>query len=157
MPRQSSTPAHYCHFPGCQRFYRAHGLCPGHYYQLRQGQALRPLRPVGSSHINHGYRVIWVDGRSWLEHRWVWTQAHGAIPPGHAVHHRNGKRTDNRLENLYLMSASAHKTHHAQTDVRHLVCPACGGAFTTHAYRQIYCTYACWNTVRNARRRVTKV
>ena len=36
----------------------------------------------------------------WLEHRYVWTQAHGPISKGIHIHHINGNKKDNRLENL---------------------------------------------------------
>ena len=46
------------------------------------------------------------------EHRVVWIEANGPIPVGHHVHHRNGNITDNRLENLELLSAADHIRHH---------------------------------------------
>ena len=49
-------------------------------------------------------------------HRAVWERANGPIPDGHHVHHRNHDRSDNRLENLELLSASAHSLHHAQSN-----------------------------------------
>jgi len=48
---------------------------------------------------------IMKDGKQWYEHRWVWTQAHGKIPKGMQVHHINGKKNDNRLENLTLVTS----------------------------------------------------
>lgn len=44
------------------------------------------------------------DKVQWLEHRYVWTQAHGEIPKGMCIHHINGKRYDNRLENLRMVT-----------------------------------------------------
>ena len=35
-----------------------------------------------------------------LEHRIVWEKAYGPIPDGMHIHHKNGVRDDNRLENL---------------------------------------------------------
>ena len=34
------------------------------------------------------------------------------LEPGEVVHHRNGDRTDNRLENLELLAASEHSALH---------------------------------------------
>lgn len=50
------------------------------------------------------------------EHRVVWEEAHGPIPKGYHVHHRNGDITDNRLENLELMSAGDHTRHHNKNE-----------------------------------------
>ena len=46
------------------------------------------------------------DGKHWLEHRYVWTQANGEIPKGMQIHHINGDTKDNRLTNLRLVTAS---------------------------------------------------
>jgi hypothetical protein len=47
-----------------------------------------------------------------FEHRRVWEDANGPIPPGHVIHHINEVRTDNRLENLQLMRIGDHISHH---------------------------------------------
>ena len=49
-----------------------------------------------------------------LLHRAVWEAAHGPIPAGHHIHHRNHDWRDNRLENLECLPAVAHKSHHAK-------------------------------------------
>jgi hypothetical protein len=49
---------------------------------------------------------------SQLESRWVWEQAHGPIPPGHEIHHENHDGTDNRLDNLRLVTAEWHDNYH---------------------------------------------
>lgn len=46
-------------------------------------------------------------------HRLVWTNHNGAIPEGSVVHHKNGIKDDNRIENLELMTLSEHASLHA--------------------------------------------
>lgn len=43
-----------------------------------------------------------------LEHLVVWEQAHGPIPKGYVVHHLNGVKDDNRLENLDCTPRASH-------------------------------------------------
>lgn len=51
----------------------------------------------------HGYVLVRVEGKKIPEHRLVMEQIIGRpLMPGERVHHRNGKRDDNRPENLEL-------------------------------------------------------
>ena len=45
------------------------------------------------------------------EHKLVWESANGPIPHGWVIHHLNGVKTDNRLENLAAMPRNEHHTH----------------------------------------------
>ena len=47
------------------------------------------------------------DGTTKLEHRLVWEQHYGPIPPGGVIHHKNGDGRDNRVENLELMQRAS--------------------------------------------------
>lgn len=47
-----------------------------------------------------------------LEHRYIWEQAHGQlIPNGWHIHHLNGIRSDNRVENLVPIAPANHGGH----------------------------------------------
>jgi len=46
------------------------------------------------------------------EHRMVWESINGDIPNGYVVHHIDGDRLNNKIENLQLMTISEHSSHH---------------------------------------------
>ena len=58
------------------------------------------------------YKAVNVFGRTVPEHRLVWIKAHGPIPPGYEIHHRDGNPRNNKLENLIMLTKSAHKKEH---------------------------------------------
>lgn len=47
-----------------------------------------------------------------LVHRLVWEGVHGKIPKGMEVHHRNGVKADNRIQNLELVTHSENLLAH---------------------------------------------
>lgn len=60
-----------------------------------------------------GYPQVKLDGgRIVAEHRLVWEEAHGPIPDGYQIHHKNHIRTDNRLCNLECVDTVTHKRLH---------------------------------------------
>lgn len=62
----------------------------------------------------NGYRVITINNRREYEHRLVWKQHYGEIPKGYHIHHINGNKLDNRIENLELINLSEHEKLHAK-------------------------------------------
>ena len=52
------------------------------------------------------------DGRLGYRYRWIWEQAYGPIPNGFMIHHKNGDRNDDRLENLEMDKVSDHVRMH---------------------------------------------
>ena len=51
-------------------------------------------------------------------HRYVWEKEVGSIPKGFHVHHINGNKADNRIENLSIMTAKGHERLHGQEQAR---------------------------------------
>lgn len=101
-----------CTLPDCERKHRARGLCGLHYSRYLAGdrEFAGPPRRNGNGEGNlsvHGYVRITINGRSTAEHRWIMEQYLGrSLLPQETVHHKNGDKADNRLENLELWSSS---------------------------------------------------
>lgn len=116
-----------CFVDGCERDVRGgtKGLCSMHSQRLRKRGDIGPAGTLrsGRTHDKRGYVMVWMpdhpaakaDGYV-FEHRLVWWDAHGPIPEGWQVHHINGVKDDNRLENLRAMSNEDHQALHAAQD-----------------------------------------
>ena len=63
----------------------------------------------------HGYLMRKVDGKYVLEHRRVFALALGMeeLPPWLEIHHIDGDKTNNHLDNLALVTAAGHGKLHA--------------------------------------------
>lgn len=85
----------------------------------------KPTAGLRSVAVNGYVRLTLSDGRRVYEHRWIWQQTHGPIPPGAMIHHINEQKTDNRLENLKLvLNQREHSDEH-------------GGAMRTYPQRSM--------------------
>lgn len=97
-----------CTIDGCEQLHVAGGLCAMHWQRRSKngdvGGPERLVAPAGSGYVNpDGYRVFRVNGENILEHRQVMEKILGRpLEAFETVHHRNGRRADNRPANLEL-------------------------------------------------------
>ena len=91
-----------CSVEGCEKKHNAKGYCNTHYNRWRNyGNPLAEVK--GKGWAQNGY--VYKNGMP--EHRWVMEQHLGRkLLPNENVHHKNGQRDDNRIENLELWSRS---------------------------------------------------
>lgn len=98
-----------CSVDSCHRKADTRGLCIAHYARLLARGDVRAEIPIGEGKKGlrrkeniKGYRHVTVNGKSMSEHRAVWEAANGPLESWMHIHHRNGIKSDNRLENLEM-------------------------------------------------------
>lgn len=82
------------------------------------GYAIIPPKvpnPVGSFRDDrNGYRMIWTGNEWSMEHRLVMEMKHGRkLGKKEVVHHINGDTSDNRVNNLMVLTYRQHSNVHA--------------------------------------------
>ena len=75
----------------------------------KQQMGEKNARWKGGKYTNkNGYIELNINGKHFTEHRYIWEKHNGKIPKGWIIHHLNGNRSDNRIENLATMPRKRH-------------------------------------------------
>lgn len=124
-----------CKIDGCNKEAKAQYLCENHYIRmLKYGSPTAPFRrrKNGDGSLRpDGYKIITESGNRIMEHRSLMEKALGRkLTNVEVIHHKDGNRLNNSIENLEVLTNAVHVTMHLKKRVpenseTHRHCPAC--------------------------------
>lgn len=135
----------------------------------RKSQPWSPDR-FEDGHVNNKGRFIvyrpdypraWPGGRALRTHVLWWLQTSEAVPKGYNLHHINGDRLDDRIDNLELVRHGEHSRQHQRarrTPDLWRVCQRCGKEFAVTFPRRArkFCSQKCYHSHPKASRKLEK-
>lgn len=114
-----------CMVEGCEKNYRARGLCNMHWKRWRYHGDPIAIVNKGRHIAKDGYAKVPDKDRPQkylLEHRVIMEEHLGRkLLPEENVHHKNGIRDDNRIENLELWSTRQPKGQRIEDKIEYAV------------------------------------
>jgi hypothetical protein len=110
VPSHKRDDAPQCSLTGCEKARFSLGFCVMHYSRFKKhgtpGEVAARRSPGAWRVTSDGYIRRNVNGKTELQHSVVMTEVLGRdLYPDENVHHKNGDRGDNRIENLELWSS----------------------------------------------------